>query len=163
MYTISLDGIMCWLFHDKTSKYFFTVYCCYLPPVNCQYGRDVTAFFTHLLSLIYLHSYVDCLFVFSDLNSRIGDNQGAIAAVDDIPKRETIDNAQNKHGESFLDFLIEARMFITNGRANGRNEFTSVSAWGKSVVDYLAVPHEYIGNCISCDLQLVSAIIESCG
>ena len=159
----SFDGIMCLLFQVKISEYCFTVYCCYLPPENSPYGRDSTAFFTHLLSLIYLHSYVDCSFVFGDLNSRIGDKQDAIMVVDDVPRRETIDSVQNKHGESFLDFLIEARMFITNGRVNGRDEFTSVSARGKSVVDYFAVPHENIGNCISCDVQPVSAIIESCG
>ena len=162
-YTISVldasyDGLLALLFKYKISGYCFSLYCCYLPPENSPHGRDSIAFYTHLLSLIYLHSYVDCSFVCGDINSRISNRQDAISSLDDIPEREILDTHLNKHGEAFLDFLIEARMAVTNGRVQGRNEFTTFSARGKAVVDYFALPHENIANCISCDVYPVSEI-----
>ena len=156
----SYDGILALLFKDKVSGYCFSLYCCYLPPENSPHGRDSIAFYTHLLSLIYLHSYVDCSFMCGDNNGRISNRQDAISALDDISEREIIDNHLNKHGEAFLDFLMEARMAVTNGRVPGRNEFTSCSPRGMAVVDYFALPHENIANCISCDVYPVNEIIE---
>ena len=60
-------GILCLLFKDKGTEFCFTVYCCYLPPENSPYGRDSTGFFAHLLSQIYLNTYVDAPFICDDL------------------------------------------------------------------------------------------------
>ena len=80
-----------------------------------------------------------------------------------MPKRQVIDECFNKHGEAFLDFLIEARLAVTNGRIPGRNDFTSVSTRGKSLVDYIAVPHENFSQCVTCDVHPINEIIERCG
>ena len=159
----SYDGILALLFKDKISGYCFTLYNIYLPPENSPYGRDSTAFYTHLLSLVYLHSYVDSSFTCGDINSRIADRHDVISAIDNIPVREVIDTQLNKHGEAFLDFLIEARMAVVNGRVPGRNVFTSCSVRGTSVVDYFAVPLEDISHCVSCDVYPLNEFIESSG
>ena len=98
---------------------------------------------------------------FRQLECSIGDKQDVILDVDDVPIRNVIDQVSNKHGESFLDFLHEARMAVTNGRVKGDNIFTSVSVKGKSVVDYFVMPHENISNCTSFAVHLVSDIIEA--
>ena len=156
----SYEGILCLLLKDKISEFSFTVYCCYLPPEYSPYGRDSTSFFTHLLSLIYLNNYVDCSFVLGDFNGRLGEKSDIISAVDNIPARDVIDFTQNKHGEALLDFLIEARMVVTAGRVAGQNDFTSISSKGTSVVDYIAVPHENIGDCSLFNVKTVSDIIS---
>ena len=160
---ISYDGILALLFKDKISGYCFTLYNIYLPPENSPYGRNNTAFYTHLLSLVYLHSYVDCSFICGDNNSRISDRHDVISDIDIIPEREAVDTHLNKHGEAFLDFLIEARMAVTNGRVPGRNAFTSCSVRGTAVVDYFAVPLENVAHCISCDVYPLNESIESAG
>ena len=65
------------------------------------YGQDSTAFFTHLLCLIYLHNYVDSSFIFGDVNSRLGDKQETINDIDDVLPREVIDSTSNGYGEAF--------------------------------------------------------------
>ena len=109
-YTISIldqayEGIFCMLFKDKISDYCFIAYCCYLPPENSPYGRDSTAFYTHLLSLMYLHNFADCSFIFGDLNGRIGDKNDTIQVVDQVNSRDVIDYTSNKHGDALLDFF----------------------------------------------------------
>ena len=164
-YTISIldqsyEGIFCMLFKDKVSDYCFTVYCCYLPPEHSPYGRDSTAFYTHLLSLIYLHNFSDCSFIFGDLNGRIGDKLDTIDAVDHVNSRDVVDYTTNKHGDALLDFLIESRMVVANGRIEGSNDFTSISLRGKSVVDYFIVPIENISSCSSFKVMPVTDMMQ---
>ena len=154
------EGILAMLFKDKISGFCYIVFCCYLPPETSPYGRDSNSFFTHLLYLIYLHSYTDCTFICGDINARISNKKDTINVIDHIPDRTAIDEGYNKHGEAFLDFLIEARLAVTNGRINGHNDFTSVSTRGKSLVDYIAVPHENLIQCVSCDVHPNLDIIE---
>ena len=97
------------------------------------------------------------------IHARISNKNDVINAIDNIPERTVIDEGLNKHGDAFIDFLIEARMAITNGRARGRNEFSSVSTRGKSLVDYIAVPQENFSSCISCDVYPISEIIDNSG
>ena len=156
----SFDGILCMLFKDKVTDYCFTVYSCYLPPEHSPHGRDSNAFFTHLLSLVYINSYVDVSFVCGDLNSRLGDQQEIIHAIDDIPARNVIDIIANRHGDAFYDFLIESRMIVANGRVPGNHDFTSISTRGKSVVDFCVIPQENFENCISFDIHAMSDLID---
>ena len=159
----TFEGILGVLFKDKISDYSFTVFCCYLPPENSPYGRDSTAFFTHLLTMVYLHSYADNCFTFGDFNGRVSDQNDAILALDSVSNRNAIDFTINKHGEAFLDYLKESRMVITNGRINGIDNFTSISTKGKSVVDYVAVPIDNLDQCIACNVRPVSDIIDQYG
>lgn len=98
--------------------------------------------------MIYLHSYADSCFAFGDFNSRISDQKDAIFAIDYVTDRSTIDFTLKKQGETFIDFLKESRMVITNCRINGVNNFTSISYKGKSVVDFVAVPIDNVDQCL---------------
>ena len=61
--------------------------------------------------------------------------------VHDIELRNNTDNLSNKHGSQFIEFL-ETKMCILNGCNFKENDkFTSISVKGKSVVDYISVPH----------------------
>ena len=111
--------------------------------------------------MLYLHSYADSCFCFGDFNARLSNEADGIPLVDNIHARNVIDFTLNKHGESFLDFLKESRMVITQGRVAGQNNFTSVSARGKSCVDFMAVSLENIEHCVTCDVILMSDIITS--
>ena len=166
-YTISIldksyEGILCLLFRDKISEYTFTVYCCYLAPEQSPYGRNSAAFYNHLLSLIYVHNFVDASFCIGDFNGRISDKPDIINAVDgECATRNVIDTGHNKHGDALLDFLIESRMVVTNGRIpEGTNDFTSISSKGTAVVDYIVVPQENMVNCYHFNVETMSEIMS---
>ena len=55
----SFDGIICFLFQHKISKFTLLLISCYLPPENSPWGRDSNEFYSHIL--IYLHNYADFL------------------------------------------------------------------------------------------------------
>lgn len=80
--------------------------------------------------------------------------------VDLVNLRDVIDYTSNKHGEALLDFLIESRMVVTNGRVQGTNNFTSISVKGKSVVDYFVVPIENVSMCSSFNVLPVTEIMH---
>ena len=158
----SYEGILSLLLKDKVSNYTFTIYCCYLAPENSPYGRNSTEFYNHLLSLTYLHNYVDASFYFGDLNSRLGDKPDVINDIDTgFNYRHVIDFNCNKHGDALLDFLVESRLVILNGRIpNGNDNFTSISSKGRAVVDYIFVPHENLRNCSYFSVDIMSDIIS---
>ena len=86
-----------------------------------------------------------------------------ISLIDDVPDRDCIDMTCNRHGEALIDFLQEARLLVANGRVKGKNTFTSISAKGSSVIDYIALPHGNLVNCISFDVYPVSEVISDFG
>ena len=135
------------LFQHKFTGFQFIVFSCYLPPEESPWGRDSTAYFGHLLSQVYFHNYVDCVFICTDTIGRTGSLCEYVSAVDHyIPTRVLIDNDKNKHGESFVDFMLESEMCIVNGRVTAENDdFTSK---GRSVVDHIRMPHECVRNCV---------------
>lgn len=102
-------------------------------------------------------------FLCGDVNARIGGGCEIIKSVDDVPDRKVIDTTQNKHGDAYIDFLVEARMAVINGRTPGVDNFTSISSKGKAVVDYFAVPIENFGNCVKFEVHTVSEVIEKNG
>ena len=52
-------------------------------------------------------------------------------------------------------------MCITNGRVTPEfNNMTSVSAKGKAVVDFIVMPTDTIGTCLSCHVHQISDIIN---
>lgn len=81
------------------------------------------------------------LIVCGDLNARVGQESDYIEGVDDVKPREVIDDTINRYGDHFLDFLINCNFCMLNGRL-GTNDFTHISKRGRSVVDYVCVPHE---------------------
>ena len=68
-----------------------------------------------------------------------------IEGVDDVKPREVIDETLNSYGDHLLDFLINCNMCVLNGRL-GDQDFTHVSKRGRSVVDYVCVPHEQFSH-----------------
>ena len=72
-----------------------------------------------------------------------------------------IDKTINQHGHSFIECLNEAKLCIFNGRFNEtENNFTSVSTRGKTVVDYMCVPHDVMEKCVSFKVRTARSIIE---
>ena len=84
-----------------------------------------------------------------------------MTCIDDIPIRESIDPMKNNHGDSFIEFLMECKMCITNGRITPEHDgFTSISTRGKAVVDYIAISQENISNCLKCEVRNATSLIE---
>ena len=81
-----------------------------------------------------------------DMNARIGAKLDSIIDIDDTKPRDKIDNnvidkSINKHGKKIINFLLETRFEIINGRTTpSNNNFTSVSVKGKAAVDYIVIP-----------------------
>jgi hypothetical protein len=95
------------------------------------------------------NAHVDEIFLCGDLNSRIGDMMDYIQGVDSLPNRIVIDPTKNNHGSAFIEFLQESKMCVCNGRVTDEhNNFTSISSRGRAVVDYIAVKHSGIVNCL---------------
>ena len=144
----SFDGILALHFQHKISDFQFILFSCYLPPEDSPWGRDSTSFYGHLLSQIYFHNYVDCVFICTDNNGRTGDTQDYMSDVDaDMIPRKIINEDKNRHGESFIDFLLECKLCIVNGRVSP--EFENFTSKGRSVVDYICVQHNCIDKCIA--------------
>ena len=103
-------------------------------------------FFAHLLKNIYVCSDVDKILLLGDFNARIGLLEDSCNSFDDIPQRKpNIDTIVNHHGHEFIDFLLDSRMAILNGRdkeSGNDNRYTFVAGRGSSVVDYICVPYD---------------------
>jgi hypothetical protein len=102
---------------------------------------------SYLLSLIYTTSDFDAVFVVGDVYSRIGLKYDFVQNIYDISPRVVKDNTSKKHGEVFIDFLLESKMCILNGRVYPENDnFTCVRTTGRSVVDYICTFHDNLEN-----------------
>jgi hypothetical protein len=142
----TVDGIIVVSFNQKCSSYQLAVGCVYLPPENGEYGKNSDVFFNHLLNLSYNLSDFDMFLLGGDLNSRINVDNDYIPGLDNILPRQILDEVKNRHGDSFIEFLIESKMCIINGRVTKElDDFTSVSKKGKAIVDYFFCPH----NCLA--------------
>ena len=157
----SHDGIIIVKLIHKANTQQIAVASVYLPPEASEYGKNGEAFFNHLLNQSYILSDVDIFILGGDLNARINADSDYIQGVDAIPKRILLDEGKNKHGASFVDFLIESKMCIINGRLNAAmDDFTSLSKKGKSVVDYFFCPHENLSDVINFEVKRISNIIN---
>jgi hypothetical protein len=69
-----------------------------------------------------------------------------ITGIDDVIERNAIiiDFTNNLNGEKLLDFLIDSNTCVLNGRNFVKNDFTSVSVKGCSVVDWCIIQQEYL-------------------
>lgn len=103
-----IDGILGIQFNDKFTDFKFIAFVCYLPPENSPWGRDALAFFSHLLSQIYLNSETDAIFLLGDINSRLGSLRDFCVDIDNIRSRDITDHTQNIHGQSFSEFLLDS-------------------------------------------------------
>ncbi len=71
---------------------------------------------SYLLSLIYTTSEFDAVFAVGNVNSIIGSKQDFVQHIDNISPRLVKGNTSNKHGEEFIDFLLDIKMCILNGK-----------------------------------------------
>lgn len=157
------NGILGILFTHKGSGYCFIIFTGYLPPENSPWGRDASIFFNTLLSQIYQFSEVDSIFFCGDLNARIGNMDDFISDMDFLPMRAALDDFVNKHGETLIEFLKDARMCVVNGRIDPLyDNFTSISPKGKAVVDYIIAPYDCLENCVEFKVISASQAVESC-
>jgi hypothetical protein len=140
----------------------FIVYSCYLPPENSARGRDAQSFFSHLLTQIYSNYESDYIFVGADLNARIGNLSDNIDFCDLISPREPLDLNVNQHGRDFIDFLIDSKFVVLNGRFNSINldNYTSISSKGRAVVDYWFVPQDILTKCTNFRVTTMQEICD---
>ena len=116
----------------------------YLTPESSNCGRDCETFFANLLSIVYLASNT-YLFVPSGDFNRVGTKTDFLKGIDNITPRNSIDQTVNGHGNVFIEFLLESKLCVLNGRVTPQSDdFTSVITRSKSVVDFIAVLHENI-------------------
>ncbi|CAG2256686.1 unnamed protein product [Mytilus edulis] len=146
---------------NRTNDSNFLVFACYLPPENSSRGRDAPSFFAHLLAQIYLNDECDAILLTGDFNSRIGSLPDTLNDIDCVPMRNTIDKSINQHGHEFIDFLNESKFCVLNGRFQGCDNFTSISTRGKSVVDYICVPHDVFDKCKKFEVLTAESIVNN--
>lgn len=157
----SFEGILGVQFHDKENDFTLVVYSVYLPPENSPRGRDASTFFSHLLTQLYSHHDADAVIICGDFNARIGNTNDANDCIDNIPNRGSMDNIQNQHGKSFLEFLNDSRCCVLNGRTGEHsNRYTSLSPRGHSIVDYVCVPHDIYTKCKKFRIVYCNELVE---
>ena len=69
-----------------------------------------------------------------------------------------IDTTTNSYCDILLEFLIDCNLCMLNGRL-GTHDFTHISTRGKSVVDYVFVPHEQFASFSEFSVQSMSDIV----
>jgi hypothetical protein len=136
------EGILWLSFKHRLITCNFNVCVCYLPPENSTRYVNAHEFFDTLLTGIYDYQNMCEYFICGDFNSRLGDSSDYIAGVDDVPCRTVIDMTKNTFGGLISQFLIDANNCVLNGRNPVTDDFTYISARGRSVVDYSIVPYE---------------------
>ena len=141
---------MCLMFEYKINEYCFIVLLLPTCEQNSPYGWDSNVF----NSSIRFGRFTSIRWLLFCLRRTKQSHwwKNIIASVGDMPKSGVIDTAQSKQGDAFLDFLMEARMAVLNRRVGDHNDLTSVSPKGKSVTDYIAVPH---GNIIEANHRIM--------
>jgi exonuclease III len=160
----AVDGILALQLSDKVTHHACVIICAYLPPENSNWGRDAPSFFSHILQLMYMFSEADALFLCGDLNSRTGKLKDYNETIDDVPPRHCCDTVKNMHGDTFIEFLKDSKCCVLNGRLSPENDnFTCLSTKGKSVVDYIVVPHDVFNLCHDFDVQSCESIVQNLG
>ena len=124
----------------------------YLPPENSSRRVDVNSFFDTWLPNIYRYQTLGNIFICGDFNGRCGDHEDFISGVDAIGHRDVVDFKTNFYGDVLIEFLINTNMCILNDRNYLRNDFTSVSMKGLSVLDYCLVSHDALSAFSSFDV-----------
>ena len=144
------DGILAIKFTRTQDMYNFVIICLYLPPEQTSWGRNASAFYAHVMQIIYENSYCDDIILAGDLNSKIGDMPDYVMEVDsDVHPRKALDKTINRHGKELVEFLIQSKFVACNGRITPENDnFTFVHSRGKSIIDYIMVPIDSIQKCL---------------
>ena len=133
----------CKLKHKKTD-YKLGLFVVYVPPEGSRYDMESITVYDELLLQTYATVNWDQLLMVGDFNARVGDVKDFCNS-DDIQTRNIIDSTINSHGWEMLNFLIESKCCIINGRVGCgtqcSSEFTLENSRGRSVVDYGITRH----------------------
>ena len=140
------EGILWLQFRHKSDNFTLLPCVCYLPPENSSRRVDVNTFLDTLLVNMYAYQNLGSIFICGDFNGRCGDLEDFIPGADSIEHRDVVDQKTNYYGEILIEFLINTNMCILNGRNCIKNDFTSVSVKGLSVVDYCLVRHDALST-----------------
>ena len=154
------EGILWIELNHKLTKECLKFCVCYLPPNNSTRAVNAEEFFHTLMYHVFEHQSNALITVFGDFNVRVGDQEDFIAGVDTIPMRDVVDYSKNQNCNLLIDFLISTNMCILNGRNFKCNNFTSVSAKGCAVVDYVLVPYECLDRYSNFKVILATNIVE---
>jgi hypothetical protein len=160
-----IDGILGVKFVDKVTQFSFLIYVCYLPPEDSPYSKQTTDYFGHLISELYLNNDVDVVIFCGDYNARISSMNDIVEEFDKgLPERKVIDNCAAQsygHGETFVEFLKDARLCLLNGRfCPELDNYTSISHRGLAVVDYIITPHDCFHNFNSFEVMATTKLID---
>ena len=97
-----------------------------------------------------------------DLNGRIA-TLSDTTDIDDIRPRHVLDECKAGHGESLIEFLIDSKQCVLNGRFDViNNNFTCIPHKGKSVVDYIITPHDCLNKCSNFKVITSNDAIDMC-
>ncbi len=151
------DGIYGILLQHKTSGRETIIIVCYLPPEGSEHCHDDRAFYDYLKTVIYWHSDSDICVIGGDVNGMIGNKQDAVSEIDAVCKRHPLDLEKNKHGDALIEFLIDSKYCIVNGRV------TAVSTKGKLVVDYLLTKFENVNYFQTCRVHTIKELCDLIG
>ena len=86
----------------------------------------------------------DQVAICGDLNARLGNKRDLNSTLDDIilSERNELDDKSNRYGDYLVDFLVDSKCYVTNGRGDrALGNYTSVSKKGKAVVHYVIVSY----------------------
>ena len=160
----TFEGIL-WVRLCAKNDISFSIKICvaYLTPEGSSRGNVAQEFYDMLLSQVYLYFDENPMVIMGDLNGRMGDKQEFNPMIDagNIPKRHVTDNTLNRYGEYLYDFLSDSKTCVLNGRFDhNKDNFTCVTSRGRSVVDYIIVPHTHFEQMLDFETVLVSDCVE---
>lgn len=153
------DDIL-WIKLSTGQDRFLFLCVCYLPPHHSSRPVESDVFLHKLLESVYTYQTQGQVCIVGDFNARIGISSDYIEGVDQVPPRNPIDEGYNHHGQALLDFLVETNTCVLNGRL-GSDNFTHVSHRGRSVVDYVIVPHEQLATYSDFKVSLMSETVDT--
>lgn len=83
---------------------------------------------------------------------------------DNIPQRIVLDRTINQHGHELIEFLNESKFCCLNGRFDQNlDNYTSISAREKAIVDYICVPQDVLNSCKNFKVITAQSLIDSHG
>jgi hypothetical protein len=74
--------------------------------------------------------------------------------------REVIDATENHYGNLLVNFLVDNNVCMLNGRVGNNDNFTCVSKKGRSVVDYVLIPHGNLPSVSDFKVNMISDLIN---
>jgi len=157
-----VDGILAVNLMSMYSSFQIVIIVVYLPPEQSPWGRDSARYFNELTRLSHEFCNADLLVLLGDFNAKIGEEHDFIAGVDDdIGMRNIISKDKNNHGTSLIEFLIDNRLCVLNGRITPHcNNYTFVHSRGKSVIDYIIIPQQDLDKCSEMNVFLARDMIN---